>query len=1223
MERKTHTMSIDSRQTGSAQKNTSYESLTPIDNIQNGDEYIAALDWALDQDDISNIAISGPYGSGKSSMINTYFKSKDRGKVLTISLAAFNLDSSKLEAGESIDNEDLESGILKQLFYSVSADKIPRSRFRKLQPENKKRNGILGLLLEFLLITLLYYITPRQMEVFVSSMKDFSLGVCVLVLAGIAFALWVVCFGIIKWINTNGNVQEIKILDRATIKNERSNNESAFDKNIDEILYFFEETGYRYVILEDLDRFEDTNIFVALRELNSLLNQYEGINEKVTFIYAIKDDMFEKEGERTKFFDFIIPIVPYISSTNSGEILRQKLHFKDEDSKSLVYDISERFISLISPYIDDMRVLTCICNEFVIFKNTLKGNQQLDLIDEEMFALITFKNLFPKEFALLEISSSESVVKQAFKDKRRLIESQKELISDKIAEQEQIITAIEKEVFDSVRELKYVMLGCLVDYQGSVRAISFKGKNYFLEELLDNEFDFSELKKNSLHIEYWIPSTHTAININDIEEYLSKKNTNYYERIAHLTNGLEKSKEEARRNIETFEAKVNELRTYSMSRIIQEFGIDFFSGKVKENDLIIFLLRNGFIDENYEDYINYFHPKSISKDEMNFILGVRNHRSDMDYTYPLDNVARVFERLQDYEFKQKEVLNYDLADYLLEEKVSSSSTDYFVNQLSNHSTESMIFIKSYVERERNVEILIPLLCKNNHMLWEEITEDNGITLETRFKYLNYILVNAEIDDILAQNKAQENDVGILTDFFETHPNILEKLSSVKTSKLIQVIEGLDVCFRNTEVELIDESLKQYIFDNNRYELNDYMICRVVQWRNPDAVQYLSKRNYTTILELGYRPLLEYVQSNIASYVNQFVIGVESNTEETIVAVEDIVDLLLPEHMDVCLAVLDKELVIWDRIEECCDNLEDDNTESKKEIWKYLLINQRINCTWENVASYYNHYGCDYEWIDYVEKNIDDLVREEEKPAFDDETIEALFYADIKNDAFRTLIKGTGLESYDNSLEKLSSEKIEVLIEEGMIQYDVHRWNELQRYPLDLRIIYAEKYETAFIDSIDSISLSVDEACKLLKSDVFNDYQKKSILMKIPAQSINTELAEIIKRITFDISRPYIDRSWSILPEEEKYELLLNHLNVYTNDELPSLFSQLADIYQPLVARTKHKFTLPYTDYNQRLLSKLLEREYLTSVDESRESSSMDEEQSTDNHVLTGYVKQSK
>jgi hypothetical protein len=34
------------------------------------------------------------------------------------------------------------------------------------------------------------------------------------------------------------------------------------------------------------------------------------------------------------------------------------------------------------------------------------------------------------------------------------------------------------------------------------------------------------------------------------------------------------------------------------------------------------MLRNGFIDENYADYINYFHPNSISKDEISHVNGI-------------------------------------------------------------------------------------------------------------------------------------------------------------------------------------------------------------------------------------------------------------------------------------------------------------------------------------------------------------------------------------------------------------------------------------------------------------------------------------------------------------------------------------------------------------------------------------------------------------------------
>ena len=50
-------------------KNSEYGDLLPVDNIQNGDEYITALRWAFENKKIRNIALTGPYGSGKSSII--------------------------------------------------------------------------------------------------------------------------------------------------------------------------------------------------------------------------------------------------------------------------------------------------------------------------------------------------------------------------------------------------------------------------------------------------------------------------------------------------------------------------------------------------------------------------------------------------------------------------------------------------------------------------------------------------------------------------------------------------------------------------------------------------------------------------------------------------------------------------------------------------------------------------------------------------------------------------------------------------------------------------------------------------------------------------------------------------------------------------------------------------------------------------------------------------
>ena len=83
-------------------------------------------------------------------------------------------------------------------------------------------------------------------------------------------------------------------------------------------------TKYNVVFIEDVDRFNTSEIFVKLRELNTLLNNYDLIKRRIVFVYAIKDDMFNDQ-DRTKFFDFIIPIIPIINSTNSGEKLLEKL----------------------------------------------------------------------------------------------------------------------------------------------------------------------------------------------------------------------------------------------------------------------------------------------------------------------------------------------------------------------------------------------------------------------------------------------------------------------------------------------------------------------------------------------------------------------------------------------------------------------------------------------------------------------------------------------------------------------------------------------------------------------------------------------------------------------------------------------------------------------------------------------------------------------------------
>lgn len=46
-----------------------YRDLAPISDIEDGKEYLEALNWALDNPKIKNIALTGPYGAGKVALL--------------------------------------------------------------------------------------------------------------------------------------------------------------------------------------------------------------------------------------------------------------------------------------------------------------------------------------------------------------------------------------------------------------------------------------------------------------------------------------------------------------------------------------------------------------------------------------------------------------------------------------------------------------------------------------------------------------------------------------------------------------------------------------------------------------------------------------------------------------------------------------------------------------------------------------------------------------------------------------------------------------------------------------------------------------------------------------------------------------------------------------------------------------------------------------------------
>ena len=111
--------------------NIKFYDLAPMDNLKL-EIYEEAIDFSLENDKIKNIAISGGYGAGKSSLLESYKKNSKKNnekKFLHISLAHFK-DFDNKESGEEIQLNNLEAKILNQLIHQIDPKDIFQTNFK-------------------------------------------------------------------------------------------------------------------------------------------------------------------------------------------------------------------------------------------------------------------------------------------------------------------------------------------------------------------------------------------------------------------------------------------------------------------------------------------------------------------------------------------------------------------------------------------------------------------------------------------------------------------------------------------------------------------------------------------------------------------------------------------------------------------------------------------------------------------------------------------------------------------------------------------------------------------------------------------------------------------------------------------------------------------------------------------------------------------------------------
>lgn len=1225
-------------------KYSEYKDLTPISNAENVEEYLNALKWALDQKKITNIALAGPYGSGKSSIIDTFLeKHKDESFFQTytsennswiikkikscilqhdkvcrfneiskkISMATFIEANSngqcKNEAHENEDEaakkicisaDEVEKGILKQLFYTIDPQKIPQSRYRKLHPINFSNiitKVAIYSVIALMFIYIFYY--EKMADIFsgISAVLLLTEMLWVKYIAAVIillFSIWAISKNVYDF-SSKYSIKGIKLSSNVDIQKEEGVGESVFNKNLDEIMYFFETTEYRLIFFEDLDRLDDRTIFVHLRELNNLLNCNENIKGKVVFIYAVKDDIFTKE-DRTKFFDFIIPVIPIINSTNSGEVLQQFL--QEAKEHGIKHDISQNFVLDVAPYIADMRILRNIYNEFVVYKRILRDNQGMDLKDEQMLAIIIYKNLYPNDFAAIQ--NEKGLIKEAFEAKGKYIDVQKNNLQEIINERSSKLDSYKKECLQSIREIKIAMMSGIMDNNGIVDKVN----DFQAKEILEDSFDMNNIAKlNSARVCYF--SFGYNYEQNKVMSDISGKIKPYLIRIDSVKNIHDIGCENLQNELEELNKQKRDISKKTLSYILERGNDLKFDDIISDNKLLMFLLRRGYIDEKYANYINYFKGNTITKDDMNFILSVKNQEAK-PWDYAITKTDMVIRRLQEYEFERKEIYNFDLLEQLLVGGNDNVKLELFFKQLADENITSWKFIDEFIDRTNHINEFIKGLARDWHGMWWYITQQNTITYDRQLHYLCLLLSNiadADIHDYDVNNSMKE--------YFENHADILQKLQEqLGSEKIKNILLQLKPKFSELNIDGIkDKEILDAVFDNVMYEINLPMVKNVIKFKNSTLIDSFEAQPYSVVVRLNDSLVSGYIQKNINKYVDDIILKQYSPADE----LEDILGLvekLFEEDEDELIEKLirhesfvvdDISRFLWDEIEKFKDSVH--------VVWKALLENERIVVSWENTVTYWECYNFD----DCLKKFIADNVytlKEDDKKYCKDSFISELILCGMPISVYEVLLPVLRMSEFSMSLTDIPKEILGIMVRCKYFAFTPEKFREMKDIDESLAVEYISLNQDEAIENTNDLDIDSSLLNEILTSANITISNKEQFLEVFGVTYMTAEIVMSINELKLKITKETFDVAWKVANHDDRLKLFFDHLSLFTADDFERYFSEIGGEYATLSDRTKrYQPVISCSENNSNLVERLKEVGYITSYNVEKKANSKEKQ----------------
>lgn len=920
-------------------------------------EYVTAIEAALEDEQIRNVALSGNYGVGKSSILREVTR-RNECRVVELSLSTLApIEGLKLDESVPIQattpTNRIQQEIVKQLLYRADPSKTPGSRFRRIERFRWQREIGIAALLGFAIVVifLLAGWTAKIVAAF-TEQKDLGISTHLLV-----FIVGTITALLLRWLFYGKFHIKQFSAGSATVTLD-DNSVSYFDQYLDEIVYFFDVSDRNIVIFEDIDRFNDSHIFETLRALNTLLNASPQIKNPIRFIYAIKDSIFDSiclgdEGRkleagmlatddlaqaesvranRTKFFDLIIPVVPFITHRSARDLAVRLL-------EGINHKVAPELLDLAAQFVPDMRLLKNVRNEFIVFRDSIFSGDggQLNLNETDLFAMMLYKSTHLTDFEAIRLGTSHldslyKVSRELVTENIKRIEGERRMLLQRLSRIDGMATRSEKlgeQLIEYVNRILEV-----TRYPRHNETFFFNNVTISTDELKGTEFWKNFISFDGDAVLVWRNSNHSLSfsRENLAATFCDPLDIDSWNQIDH---------EQLTEQLHDWENDIKFLRSADLGDLVKRPEFVVQHGDIKQPLEIVAkthlklglayqLLRSGYINSNFTLYTSTFHGDRVGPAATNFIIH-HVERDLMDEYFELtpEDVDAVIRECGRNLLREPALYNIAILDRLLATDIDAANI--MVSSLVSLEDSQTRFLQAYLvtgeQRQRFIEQFTVAYSKVLSYLVSSTVLDDA----SRLHFVDIALAS------LPSLKQQKDSA--VTSYLSSHYAELTVLTSEATT--LAQAEHISLIFASANIivpslKLLGLKIRPSFVSRNLYEITYENLSIAI-----DNMKTVALDVIRTIDDVVYN----YMLNNLDTYLH--TIDGLSTTIESINHFITVIEDVLKEEVSYLGDVIERAALECEVI---------DLAEVSEEAWSALALHQRFPSTFGNISRYVAAFG---------------------------------------------------------------------------------------------------------------------------------------------------------------------------------------------------------------------------------------------------------------------------